>query len=79
MRCNDDDDNKCLVNEEEGYYLGLVKLLTTSHEMAGIPSEAVGAFVGVLIYSLINFFLCSTLVALLISYGEKFTCARLSM
>ena len=40
----------------------------------GIPSDAVGASVGVLVYSIICWFLCTILVGLLITFGEKLSC-----
>ncbi|KAG9247384.1 hypothetical protein BJ878DRAFT_191332 [Calycina marina] len=38
-----------------------------------IPSGAVGAFIGVLVYSVICLVLCTLVVGLLFSYGEKWT------
>jgi len=48
---------------------------TTINAMGdALPAGAVGAFVGVLVYSLICLTLCTMVVGLLFSYGEKWTC-----
>jgi len=40
----------------------------------GIPSAAIGAAVGVLIYSVLCLVCCILVVCLLLRYGEKFSC-----
>lgn len=53
----------------------IIEWRTLPHCMAGgIPHEAVGAFVGVLIYSVFCFTLCMLFFCLLLTYGEKWSC-----